>query len=174
VFRQVKKGGRLGGPLSGSAVHEVVIAYARRIGLDAGGYSAHSLRTGFLTSAAEAGASVFKMQAVSRHKSMDVLSGYIRSADAFRDHAGAARSCDRPAPPVADLRREAGGGRRDEPDSVDIAATGTGCARPAPARRTSTTKCCWGCRGSGRIRAASSFGARGRPRVSAPGTAWNI
>jgi hypothetical protein len=30
------------------------------------------------------------MQAVSRHRSMDVLSGYIRSADAFRDHAGAA------------------------------------------------------------------------------------
>jgi len=29
------------------------------------------------------------MQAVSRHKSVDVLSGYVRDADAFNNHAGA-------------------------------------------------------------------------------------
>jgi hypothetical protein len=50
---------------------------------------AHSLRSGFLTSAARRGASVFKMRAVSRHKSMDVLRAYVRDADLFRDHAGA-------------------------------------------------------------------------------------
>jgi hypothetical protein len=32
--------------------------------------------------------SVFKMQDVSRHKSMDVLQAYVRDADLFRDHAG--------------------------------------------------------------------------------------
>ena len=38
----------------------------------------------------EAGASVFKMMEVSRHKSVDVVSGkYVRSANAFVDHAGA-------------------------------------------------------------------------------------
>jgi hypothetical protein len=36
-------------------------------------FGAHSLRAGFLTSAARRGASVFKMRDVSRHKSMDVL-----------------------------------------------------------------------------------------------------
>jgi hypothetical protein len=50
---------------------------------------AHSLRAGFLTSAARCGASVFKMRDVSRHKSMDVLQSYVRDADMFRDHAGA-------------------------------------------------------------------------------------
>jgi hypothetical protein len=28
------------------------------------------------------------MMDVSRHKSVDVLRGYVRDADAFRDHAG--------------------------------------------------------------------------------------
>jgi hypothetical protein len=51
--------------------------------------STHSLRSGFLTSAARRGASVLKMRAVSRHKSMDVLRAYVRDADLFRDHAGA-------------------------------------------------------------------------------------
>jgi hypothetical protein len=41
-------------------------------------------------SAATAGATVWKMQAVSRHKTLDVLSGYVRDAEAFKDHAGAA------------------------------------------------------------------------------------
>jgi hypothetical protein len=54
-----------------------------------GPFSGHSLRAGFLTSAARRGASVFKMRDVSRHKSMDVLQGYVRDADMFRDHAGA-------------------------------------------------------------------------------------
>jgi site-specific recombinase XerD len=58
-------------------------------GLDPALFSGHSLRAGFLTSAAEAGASIFKMQEVSRHKSVDVLSGYVRRANLFVDHAGA-------------------------------------------------------------------------------------
>src|SRR5262249_52153075 len=37
----------------------------------------------------ERGASVYKMRDVSRHKSMEVLQGYVRDADMFRDHAGA-------------------------------------------------------------------------------------
>lgn len=43
---------------------------------------------GFLTSAARAGASIFKMKKVARHKSLDVLAGYVRDAQAFTDHAG--------------------------------------------------------------------------------------
>ena len=45
------------------------------------------MRAGFLTSAAVKGANPFKMMDVSRHKSVDTLRGYVRSADAFRDHA---------------------------------------------------------------------------------------
>lgn len=36
------------------------------------------------------GASVFKMMEVSRHKSVDPLRGYVRRADLFKEHAGAA------------------------------------------------------------------------------------
>jgi hypothetical protein len=59
-------------------------------GLDPALFAAHSLRSGFLTSGAEAGASVFKLMEVSRHKSVDTLRGYVRRADLFKDHAGAA------------------------------------------------------------------------------------
>ena len=90
VFRQVGKGGRLlPRRLSPQNVALIVKAYAKRLGLDPGAFSGHSLRAGFLTSAAARGASLFKMMDVSRHKSVDTLRGYVRDADAFRDHAGA-------------------------------------------------------------------------------------
>ena len=64
--------------------------HAARAGLDPAAFAGHSLRAGFLTSAAEAGRAVFKMMEVSRHRSVDTLRGYVRPADLFRDHAGAA------------------------------------------------------------------------------------
>jgi serine phosphatase RsbU (regulator of sigma subunit) len=69
-------------------VADVVKSYAGRLGLNVADFSGHSLRSGFLTSAARRGASIFKMRDVSRHKSMDVLQAYVRDADLFRDHAG--------------------------------------------------------------------------------------
>jgi hypothetical protein len=60
------------------------------IGLDPATYSGHSLRSGFLTSAAETGASIWKLSEVSRHRSLDTLRGYVRRVDMFREHAGAA------------------------------------------------------------------------------------
>jgi integrase len=66
----------------------IVKAYAAGLGLDRARFSGHSLRSAFLTSAAVRGASRFKMD-ISRHRSLDVLRGYVRDADAFRDHAGA-------------------------------------------------------------------------------------
>jgi integrase len=52
-------------------------------------FGGHSLRAGFLTSAAARGASIFKMADQSGHKSMDTLRGYVRNAEIFQDHAGA-------------------------------------------------------------------------------------
>ena len=59
-----------------------------RAGFDAAIFSAHSLRSGFLTSAAAKGASIFKMMDQSGHKSIDTLRGYVRDAELFKDHAG--------------------------------------------------------------------------------------
>jgi hypothetical protein len=55
-----------------------VKAYAGRAGFHADLISGQSLRSGFLTSAAAKGASIFKMMDVSRHKSLDTLRGYVR------------------------------------------------------------------------------------------------
>ena len=91
VFRAVTRGGRVScKALADDSAARVVKRYALRVGLDPAAYGGHSLRSGFLTSAAESGASIWKLSAQSRHKSLDTLRGYIRNADLFKDHAGAA------------------------------------------------------------------------------------
>jgi site-specific recombinase XerD len=75
--------------LTDRSVANIVKAYAGQAGFDASTFSGHSLRSGFLTSAAANGASIFKMMDVSRHKSVDTLRGYVRDAELFKDHAGA-------------------------------------------------------------------------------------
>ena len=90
VFCPIAKGGKVKPvALSDRSVAAIVKSYAGLAGLDPADYAGHSLRAGFLTTAAEHGASVFKMMEVSRHKSVDTLRGYVRRADLFRDHAGA-------------------------------------------------------------------------------------
>jgi site-specific recombinase XerD len=90
VFRPIAKGGRLlRGALTAQSVALVIKVHAKRAGLDPAEYAGHSLRAGFLTTAAEHGANVVKMMEVSRHRSVDTLRGYVRRADLFRDHAGA-------------------------------------------------------------------------------------
>lgn len=74
--------------LSGHAVARIVQARAAAAGLDPDRYAGHSLRAGFVTAAARAGADVWKIQQVSRHKSLQVLSSYVRDARLFDDHAG--------------------------------------------------------------------------------------
>jgi site-specific recombinase XerD len=91
VFRAVALGGRVSDvALADDSAARVVKRYAQRVGLDHAAYSGHSQRSGFLTSAAEAGASLFKLTEVSRHKSLDTLRGYVRRVDLFKEHAGAA------------------------------------------------------------------------------------
>ena len=91
MFRAVALGGRVSSqPLADESAARVVKRYACRVSLEASAFSGHSLRSGFLTSAAESGANVFKMAEVSRHRSLDTLRGYVRRVDVFREHAGAA------------------------------------------------------------------------------------
>jgi site-specific recombinase XerD len=88
VFRPFARGGRvLDRPLSDRAVANRVKAYATRAGFVAADFSGHSLRAGAVTTAAESGAALLKMAELSRHKSLDVLRGYVRSADLFKNHA---------------------------------------------------------------------------------------
>lgn len=75
-------------PMSDRAIARLVQAAARRAGLDERLFGGHSLRAGFLTESASRGATIFKMQEVSRHKTVQILSEYVRSAELFKDHAG--------------------------------------------------------------------------------------
>jgi hypothetical protein len=52
--------------------------------------SGHSLRVGFVTSAAEAGITERRIVAQTRHRSIPTVRGYIKSAGLFRDNAAAA------------------------------------------------------------------------------------
>jgi integrase len=89
LFRRLTRSGELtGDPMSDRAVARLVQRCAGAAGLDPSKFAGHSLRSGFLTEAARQGASIFKMRDVSRHKSVQVLSEYVRDAELFRDHAG--------------------------------------------------------------------------------------
>jgi site-specific recombinase XerD len=90
VFRPINKAGKVRPRrMTDQSVALIVKVHAARVGLDPAQFSGHSLRAGFLTSAAKRGASIFKMMDVSRHRSVDTLRGYVRDAELFQDHAGA-------------------------------------------------------------------------------------
>jgi integrase len=89
IFRSVKKGGAVAGRLPAQSVADIVKTYAERVGLDPALFAGHSMRSGFLTSAAKRGASIFKMMDQSRHRSVETLRGYVRDAEIFKEHAGA-------------------------------------------------------------------------------------
>jgi site-specific recombinase XerD len=89
IFRPFTKSGRLRNQaLSDRSVALILKHYVTAEGLDPADYAGHSLRSGFLTSAAQRGASIFKMLEVSRHKKVDTLRSYVRMAEEFDDHAG--------------------------------------------------------------------------------------
>jgi integrase len=89
IFRSVRKGGAIGARLPAQSVADIVKAYAERVGLDPALFAGHSMRSGFLTSAAKRGASIFKMMDQSRHRSVETLRGFVRDAEIFKEHAGA-------------------------------------------------------------------------------------
>lgn len=89
LFRRLtRKDALTSAPMSDKGVARIVKHYAAAAGYDPTQFSGHSLRAGFLTEAAGQGATIFKMQEVSRHKTVQILADYVRAADRFRNHAG--------------------------------------------------------------------------------------
>ena len=60
-----------------------------RIGTDPGPYSAHPLRAGLATAAAEAGVDERSIMAQTGHRSVTVARGYIREGTLFRNNPAA-------------------------------------------------------------------------------------
>ena len=84
IFRRLDRDDRL----DAAAVGAILKKRAEAAGLDPERFSAHSLRSGLLTSAAMNGASIWKLMDQSRHKSVQTVRAYVRAADAFKDHPG--------------------------------------------------------------------------------------
>lgn len=90
VFRPVTKGGALGlRRLEARVVADVVKRSAERVGLDPAPLAGHSLRAGFITSAAEQGVHERHIMDHSRHQSIVVMRRYIRDATTWQDNAAA-------------------------------------------------------------------------------------
>lgn len=89
LFQTMKRGGYLRGkPMHHSDIPRIVKHYAARIGLNPKDIAGHSLRAGFVTSAAVHHARLDKIMEITRHTNPTTVMQYIRDADAFADHAG--------------------------------------------------------------------------------------
>lgn len=88
VFRAVRRDGSVREQqLSGAAVAAILKRRVRDAGLDPAKFSGHSLRAGFVTSAARAGASASSIMASTGHTTLTMVSRYIRKATLFEDCA---------------------------------------------------------------------------------------
>jgi len=87
VFRPLHKTGSVRSRrMTPAAVAQMIKARCVHAGLNPGEFSPHSLRSGLLTTAANSGASIDAMKAVSRHRSTDVLIGYVRHSGLMQNH----------------------------------------------------------------------------------------
>ena len=88
LFRRIGAQGRVADcPLTAQVVALRVKRRAHLAGIDPTNLSGHFPRSGFITSAARSGASIWKLADHSRHRSIDTLRGYVRDGQLFEDHA---------------------------------------------------------------------------------------
>ena len=73
--------------ISDKLVSLIIKKYAVSVGLDPNNYSGHSLRSGFATSAAEAGAEERNIMSMTGHKSNQMVRRYIKEANLFKNNA---------------------------------------------------------------------------------------
>lgn len=91
IFRGINRHGKISGKqLSTEAVALIIKNNIQRIGLDAKTFSGHSLRSGLVTSAAQAGVSNWIIKAQTGHRSDAMLNRYVRDARIFIDNAAGA------------------------------------------------------------------------------------
>jgi len=88
LFRRFLKGSKLSEKrLTDQTVALLIKEYLQLAGIDSKNYSGHSLRSGFATSAAEAGAEERSIMAMTGHKSTEMVRRYIKEANLFKNNA---------------------------------------------------------------------------------------
>jgi integrase len=100
LFRPVNRHGRIMSQrLSGEAVSLVIRERLVAARYDHTGFSGHSLRAGFATSAAQAGVPTLKIREQTGHASDAMLARYVREGELFVGNAAGALLCCRVASP---------------------------------------------------------------------------
>ena len=88
IFRKFYKGMKLSNDrLTDQSVALLIKEYLEKAGIDNTNYSGHSLRSGFATSAAEAGAEERSIMSMTGHKSTEMVRRYIKEANLFKNNA---------------------------------------------------------------------------------------
>ena len=88
LFRRFSKGAKLTEiRLTDQTVALIIKKYLQLAGIDSKNYSGHSLRSGFATSAADAGAEERSIMAMTGHKSTEMVRMYIKEANVFKNNA---------------------------------------------------------------------------------------
>lgn len=89
IFRAVDRHGNIGSSaMNDRQVARLVKEAAAASDLDPAEFSGHSLRAGFITSAAQSGCDALRIAETSRHKNMDILRGYVRTQNLTKNYAG--------------------------------------------------------------------------------------
>lgn len=88
IFRSINRHSQVQpSAMSDKAVALVIKKLAEAAGLDSSQYSGHSLRSGFITTAADCGVDERSIMKQSGHKSLVVMRGYIQDATLFKHNA---------------------------------------------------------------------------------------
>jgi integrase len=95
IFRRVRRGDIIGEPLAAAAVRDIVLERCKLAGLE-GEFSAHSLRSGFVTEAGRRNIPLGDTMAMTGHASVATVMGYFRAGAAAQSPA--ARLMDEPEP----------------------------------------------------------------------------
>ncbi|CAM4261249.1 site-specific integrase [Comamonas aquatilis] len=93
IFRRIRKGGHVAEPLTPAAVRNIVKERCALAGVE-GDFSAHSLRSGFVTEAGRQNVPLPDTMALTGHHSVNTVMGYYRADTALQNRA--ARLLDEP------------------------------------------------------------------------------
>jgi site-specific recombinase XerD len=87
LFRRIDRHGNILDGLTPQSVRLIVKDCCEKVGLDPKRYGAHSLRSGFCSTAAKAGKAEHQIMKQTRHRRSDSLQRYIKKASLFDDNA---------------------------------------------------------------------------------------
>lgn len=90
IFRRIRRGGHVGEPLAPAAVRDVVKERCRAAGIEEGGFSAHSIRSGFVTEAGRQAVPLAETMALTGHQSVASVVSYFRTIVSSANASGLA------------------------------------------------------------------------------------